>query len=90
MQIATPEEPDPECEKLKKAYNLVRKKYIKAYDDLPDAARNPMIDLSKPANREILIQTLLFWEGKKSRNLAFTIMPNHLHSKISLSSIATH
>lgn len=79
LQIATPEIPNTELEKLKKAYYLTRKRYIKAYNDLLDVARNPIIDLSKPKNREILIQTLLFWEGKKIKNIAFTIMHNHVH-----------
>ncbi|MCL6103810.1 MAG: hypothetical protein M1292_15215 [Bacteroidetes bacterium] len=71
--------PTPETEKLKQEYYLVRKKYIKAYDDLLDTAKNPAIDLSRRENTEIIIQTLLFWEGKKLQNRAFTIMPNHVH-----------
>lgn len=69
----------PEIEKLKQEYYLVRKKYIKAYDDLLDAARNPSVNLSQPGNTEIIIQTLQFWESKKLTNMAFTIMPNHVH-----------
>lgn len=79
---ATPDEtkmPDAEYERLKLAYALARKKYIKAYDDLLYADRKPVIDLSKTKNKEILIHTLLFWEGKKIKNIAFTIMPNHVH-----------
>jgi len=64
---------------LLKEYYILRKKYIKAYDDLLDAQKSPSINLSKLANREILIQTLQFWEGKKIKNIAFTIMPNHVH-----------
>ena len=66
-------------ELLKKEYDSVRKKYIKAYDDLLDAARHPAIDLSQPENREIIGQTLQFWEGKKLKSKAYTIMPNHVH-----------
>jgi len=66
-------------EKLKQEYYLVRKKYIKAYDDLLDAARNPSVDLSRTENTEIIIQALRFWESKKLTNTAFTIMPNHVH-----------
>lgn len=43
----------PEIEKLKQEYCLVRKKYIKAYDDLLDAARNPSVDLSQTENTAI-------------------------------------
>lgn len=59
--------------------NLVRKKYIKAYDDLLDAARKPGIDLSEKECTDILISALLYWEGKKLRSKAFSIMPNHIH-----------
>jgi putative transposase len=68
-----------EIEKLKHEYYLVRKKYIKAYDDLLDLERNPLIDLSKSENREIIMQAIRFWEGQKLKNVAFTIMPNHVH-----------
>jgi putative transposase len=64
---------------LQQEYELIRKKYIKAYDDLLDAARNPAIDLSKPENLAIMIESLMFWENKRLTNMAFTIMPNHVH-----------
>jgi len=69
----------PEIENLKKEYYSVRRKYLKAYDDLLDAERNPIVNLSKPENTKALIQTLKFWEGKKLNNFAFTIMSNHIH-----------
>jgi REP element-mobilizing transposase RayT len=74
-----PEPATPEIEKLRKEYYALRKKYIKAYDDLLDAERNPKIDLSKPKNFEVMLNTLKFWEGKKLKNHAFCIMPNHVH-----------
>jgi putative transposase len=64
---------------LLQEYILTREKYLKAYNDLLDANRNPTVNLSKPANTEILINTLQYWEGKKLKNQAFTIMPNHVH-----------
>jgi len=68
-----------EIVKLKKEYDIVRRKYIIAYDNLLDAERNPIINLSKPENREIIIASFKFWEGKKLNNCAFTIMSNHIH-----------
>ncbi|MBN1926415.1 MAG: hypothetical protein JW798_11320 [Prolixibacteraceae bacterium] len=81
FEIATPKNsaPDERYEKLKKEYYINRKKYIKAYDDLLDLARNIPIDLSKPQNRDVVSQSLLYWEGKKIKNIAFAIMPNHVH-----------
>ncbi len=73
LEFATPDE------KLQKEYYALRKKYIKAYNDLLDAERNPKIDLSKPENLSVMIDTLMFWEGKTLQNHAFCIMPNHVH-----------
>ncbi len=73
-----------EIEKIKQEYYSVRKKYIKAYDDLLDSDICPAINLSKTRNTEIIKTALQFWEGKKLRNLAFTIMPNHVHWVVKL------
>jgi putative transposase len=78
LEFLAPEHATP-IEKLKQEYYLIRKKYIKAYDDLLDVARNPEIELSRAYNTKIVIQSLLFWEGKKLTNLAISIMPNHVH-----------
>jgi putative transposase len=64
---------------LKQQYYLVRKQYIKAYDDLLDVQQNPTVNLSNPVNLTILIETLKFWENKKINNIVFSIMPNHVH-----------
>jgi len=66
-------------EKLEQEYDNIRKKYIKAYDDLLDAERIPIINLSKPENTEIIIESLKYWNGNKLNNWAFTIMSNHVH-----------
>jgi len=65
--------------KLKIEYYTLRKKYIKAYDDLLDAERSPKINLSKPEHTKVIIETLKFWEGVKLENYAFCVMPNHVH-----------
>jgi len=69
----------PELQKLKMEYYLLRKKYIKAYDDLLDADRNPHINLSKPEHTKAIIETLKFWDGVKLENYAFCVMSNHVH-----------
>lgn len=66
-------------EEIQHNYYLVRKKYIKAYDDLLDTNKNPSINLSNLENTKIIKSALLFWEGKKLNNFAFSIMPNHVH-----------
>ncbi len=73
-----------EIEKIKQEYYSIRRQYIKAYDDLLDSDRNPGVDLSKPENLEIISGSLQFWEGKRLQNIAFTIMPNHVHWVVNL------
>ncbi|MEZ5106773.1 MAG: transposase [Draconibacterium sp.] len=66
-------------------YNLTRKKYIKAYDDLlPATCKKSTVDLSKPENLQIIKEAFLFWENKKLKNCALSIMPNHIHWVITL------
>ena len=64
---------------LEQEYRAVRRKYIKAYNDLLDAERNPVINLSKPENNAIIVGSLKFWQGKRLNNYAYTIMCNHVH-----------
>jgi putative transposase len=64
---------------LKQQYYSLRKKYIKAYDELLASDKNPKIDLSKTENLQPVKETLLFWNGKKLEAYAFCIMPNHVH-----------
>ena len=66
-------------ENLQQEYQTVRRKYIKAYNDLLDAERNPIINLERPEHTEIIRGALKFWEGKRLNNCAFTIMSNHVH-----------
>lgn len=68
-----------ELEKLKMEYYSLRKKYIKAYNNLLDAERNPLVNLSKPGHTKAIIESLKFWEGVKLENYAFCVMPNHVH-----------
>lgn len=64
---------------LQQEYDHLRRKYIKAYNDMLDAECNPSVNLLKPENTEIISNTFRYWEGKKLHNYAFTIMSNHIH-----------
>ena len=64
---------------LQGQYNLVRKKYIRAYDDLLALNKKNIVDLSKTEYLEIIIEAIHFWEGKKLKSIAYSIMPNHVH-----------
>jgi REP element-mobilizing transposase RayT len=71
-------------QKLQQEYYALRKKYLKAYNELLDAALTPKINLSKPEYTKIIIDSLNFWERKKLINQAFCIMPNHVHWVVQL------
>lgn len=66
-------------ENLKNQYHSVRKRYIKIYDDLLAEVKNNIVDLSKQKNSEIILEALHFWDGKRLKNIACCIMPNHVH-----------
>ena len=70
---------DSVIENLEKEYHLVRRKYIKAFNDLLDVEQKSSINLSRPQNAQAVISSLRYWEGKKLTNYAFTIMSNHIH-----------
>lgn len=76
-----PRHPDvtPELQKLITEYNFLRKKYIDAYDELLAVQEKRTIDLSKPEISIIIAEACMFWEAKKLENIAFCIMPNHVH-----------
>ncbi|WP_423129821.1 transposase [Gaoshiqia sp. Z1-71] len=66
-------------EELETNYYSIRKKYIKAYDDLLNLGENLTIDLSEQENLKIIKEALHFWEGKKLENFAYAVMCNHVH-----------
>jgi len=70
---------DTQTEKLKNEYNLLRKRYLKNYNELLDAQQKTQIDLSKSENTKVLVEAFNFWEGIKLKNHAFCVMPNHVH-----------
>jgi REP element-mobilizing transposase RayT len=52
---------------------------LKALDDILDVGNHIDINLSKTENTSIVVNSLRFWEGKKLRNYAICVMPNHVH-----------
>ena len=67
------------ADQLKSEYRLMRRKYIKAYDDLLHEQTDYIVNLSDEQNRKIMFDAFLFWEGNKIENEAFCVMPNHFH-----------
>jgi REP element-mobilizing transposase RayT len=66
-------------EKLQQQYYLTRKKYIKAFDDLLAVSKSNTVDLSFTGNTRIISDAMQFWQNKKLKNIAYSIMPNHVH-----------
>lgn len=64
---------------LERAYYALRKKYLAAYDDLLAATDGSEVDLTQPANRQILFDAFHFYEGRRLETYAFCIMKNHFH-----------
>lgn len=64
---------------LQMEYTVLRRKYMKAYDDLLHLQTKFIVDLSKKENRDIVLESLCFWEGKRLDNYAICVMKNHVH-----------
>jgi REP element-mobilizing transposase RayT len=64
---------------LTQKYYILRRKYMKAFDDLLHLQTTFSIDLSNEENTQIVVDTLCFWEGKRLENYALCVMPNHIH-----------
>jgi len=64
---------------LKMEYAAIRRKYIKAFDDLLHLQTKSIIDLSKEENTKSVLSALDFWDGKQLENYAICVMNNHVH-----------
>lgn len=64
---------------LKIEYYRIRKKYMKAFDNLLHLQTEFIVNLSKEENTQVIIQALCFWEGKRIKNYALCVMSNHVH-----------
>ncbi|SFE63838.1 Transposase IS200 like [Sunxiuqinia elliptica] len=60
-------------------YHRVRKKYIRAYNDLLDLENHSSVNLVQSENRQVMLEALSYWHLSRLENYAFCIMPNHVH-----------
>jgi len=72
-------QPSEKINALRLDYNILRKKMIKAYDDLLHLKTKNIVDLAGIENTTVVYNALCFWEGKKLKNYAICVMPNHVH-----------
>lgn len=64
---------------LKMQYSTIRRKYIKAFDDLLHLQTKSVIDLSKDKNTKSVLSALEYWDGLQLENYAICVMNNHVH-----------
>ena len=72
---------------LKKEYDQIKKKYLKTFNDLIDFQKHPKVDLSTPEYTKIMMNALWYWEKEKLTNIAFSVMPNHVHWVVAVNSV---
>lgn len=77
--LITDKSKEQEINDLKIEQQQLRKKYMKAFDDLLHLETSSIVNLSKQRNTQILFDAITFWEGVKLENYAFCIMSNHVH-----------
>ena len=53
---------------LKVEFSRVRKKYMKAFDDLLHIQTKFIVNLSKDEYTQVILNALSFWEGKRIEN----------------------
>jgi REP element-mobilizing transposase RayT len=64
---------------LKMEQFRIRKKYMKAFDDLLHLQTKFIVNLSKEQNTQAVINALCYWEGKRIENHVLCVMSNHVH-----------
>ena len=64
---------------LEKEFFSLRKKYINAFNKILDNQKNPETNLSNNNHIQTIKSALHFWNKNKINNIAFSIMPNHVH-----------
>jgi len=72
-------QPKEKINALRFEFNILRKKMMKAFEDVLHLNSKTVVDLSKTENTTIVYNALTFWEGKKLKNHAICIMSNHVH-----------
>jgi len=64
---------------LKIELSRLRKKYMKALDDLLHTQTKFIVNLSNELNTQVVLDALCYWEGIRIENYAISAMPNHVH-----------
>ena len=64
---------------LKLEFNILRKKRMKAMEDLLHLENKCSVNLSEIENTSVIHNALCYWEGRKLKNHAICVMSNHVH-----------
>lgn len=70
---------DYELSKIELDFNLIRRKYFKAFEDVLHLRTKNTVNLNSRENEKIIYNSLFHFEGTKIENYAFCIMSNHVH-----------
>jgi len=70
---------DEKIQELKEQHKKLQKALNQKIEKILHNEIHPEINLHKPENLNTILKTLTFWEEKKIENIAWSIMPNHLH-----------
>jgi hypothetical protein len=70
---------DERIDNVKNDYQRVKRRYFNAFNEMLDVQKKPDNNLSEIRSANIISESVKYWEGKKITNIAFSIMPNHVH-----------
>ncbi|MCF8364117.1 MAG: transposase [Prolixibacteraceae bacterium] len=70
---------DEELSELKDKIYQLKKAQAKQIEKILHNNRHPEVDLRKTNNLDKIIESLHFWENNRVENIAWSVMPNHVH-----------
>ena len=80
IQVNKENKKEPEkIARIEKELFSIRKKYINAFNKMLDNQKHPDTNLSNKNHIQIIKHALNYWNNYKINNIAFSIMPNHVH-----------
>jgi REP element-mobilizing transposase RayT len=71
--------PSETIDSARKEYYILRKNYISFFNKMLDSQKEPKVNLGETTHTDIISTTLKYWEAIRITNIAFSIMPNHIH-----------
>jgi REP element-mobilizing transposase RayT len=70
---------DEELTAFKDKIYQLKKAHAKQLEKILHNNRHPEVDLRKTNNLDKMLESLQFWENNRVENIAWSVMPNHVH-----------